>query len=254
MSVSAPSNPWLFVPRRLEQPRLRLLCFPCAGGGASSYGEWAAHVPEGVELVAVRLPGRDSRAREKAITELPVLVEALVDVLCPLLNQPVVFFGHSTGALVAFELSRRLRMLGVMAPTGLIVACCRAPHLPLQHSPIHQLPRDEFVAELRRFGGTPEAVLAHPEFLEMIIPSLRADLGLLERYQHEADSPLACAIVGCAGADDPHVRLDEVEAWGSHTAAAFTAHSFAGDHFFFRGRVPELLRVLRPHLETWRGT
>ena len=219
MSVSAPSNPWLYLPRRLEQPRLRLVCFPCAGGGASSYGDWAAHVPEGVEVAAVRLPGRESRAREQAITELPTLVAALVDVLRPLFDQPMAFFGHSTGALVAFELSRRLRTLGVAAPAGLIVACCRAPHLPLQHSPIHALPREAFVAELRRFGGTPEAVLAHPAFLEMILPSLRADLGLLERYQHEPDSPLACAIVGCAGASDPHVRTDEVEAWAMHTAS-----------------------------------
>jgi medium-chain acyl-[acyl-carrier-protein] hydrolase len=245
-------DPWVVFPRRVPDARLRLFCFPYAGGGASIYGRWAEHLPPGVELVAVQLPGRESRLAEKPYSELGPLVEKLAEALAPYMDLPFALFGHSNGGLMAFELARLLRAQRRRLPVHLFVSGRPAPQVELTDPPIHALPRDEFMAELRRFGGTPEEVLKNEEIMALIEPLLRADFALGETYAYVPGPPLALPLSAYAGATDEEVPTWQVEAWKEQTEGEFRYVEFPGGHFFLhedRDRLlQELGRELRPHL------
>src|SRR5438552_2333015 len=152
---------WVLRPRPDPRARLRLFCFPYAGGGASQFRTWAEGLPPEVELCPVQLPGREGRLRETPFTRIAPLVAALVTALRGYLDTPYAFFGHSLGALVGFELARALRRTGGPGPRGLLVSAYRAPDLPDPDPPLHLLSSPAFWDELRRLNGTPPEVLAN---------------------------------------------------------------------------------------------
>lgn len=199
------------------------------------------------------LPGREGRLSEPAISRLLPLVEALGSALQPWLDLPFVFFGHSMGALLAFELARRLRGLYAIEPRQLFLSGNAAPQVPDLNPPRHALPEAEFLAELRRLNGTPEAVLQHRELMELMLPILRADFAVCETYVYTPQPLLACPIAAFGGLDDPEIRRDALAAWAEQTQGAFRLRMLPGDHFFLTGARPlllwavahDLLRVLR---------
>jgi surfactin synthase thioesterase subunit len=209
-----------------------VLCFPHAGAGASSFHQWRFLLPSDVHPCAIQLPGRENRITERPFTRLSALVETLVDVLEPVLQPPFALFGHSMGALVAFELARRLREVGAPQPMRLIVAARRPPQLPFLEAPLHELPDAAFLAEIRRLKGTPDAVLAHPELMQLMTPLLRADMALCETYQYLDDTPLECPISVLAARGDPSADPDGMADWRLLTTARTVVHAFEGDHFF----------------------
>jgi len=231
--------------------RLRLLCFPHAGGSASIFGGWHRQLPAEIELSCVQLPGRDGRRGDPPLTDFDALVAALADALRWHLDVPLVFFGHSMGALIAFELARELRRRRLPGPAHLCVSAHRAPHLsPLNpgERPLHRLPDDEFIAELqRRYGTTPE-LAESAELAELFLPLLRADLALCETYVFRAEAPLECSISALGGSDDRRVRRPQLAAWRQHTASAFDLRLFPGDHFFARRDPYLLLQALAQQL------
>lgn len=232
-SDPARKSGWLVFHKPRPGARLRLFCFPYAGGGASIYRRWPAAMPPEIEVCPVQFPGHENRIRERALTRLDTLVseflEAHGDDLAAL---PCAFFGHSMGAFIAFELARTLRRLGRAGPVQLFVSARRAPHLPARERAIHDLPEAEFRDELRKLNGTPEAVLEHPELMDLLGPILRADFTLIETYEHVPDAPLACPIAAFGGVDDPDVTRDDLDAWRRHTTAPFQVRMFPGDHFY----------------------
>ena len=222
---------------------MRLLCFPYAGGGASIYRTWPSSLPPEIEVLPVQLPGREARIREPAFTSLPPLIDGLLPALGRgLLDGPVAFFGHSMGALVAYELARALRDAGSPRPLHLFVSARRAPDLPARTAPIHALPEPEFRQRLRELNGTPEAVLEHPELMELLGPTLRADFTLIETYEPTSAPPLDCPITAFGGVDDPDVSEEEMAAWRRFTTAAFQLRMLPGDHFFLAQDSGEALR------------
>lgn len=239
---------WVSIPRPNPAARLRLFCFPYAGAGASVFYSWTAGLPEEVEVCAVQPPGREARLREAPYTDMPTLVEALGEALVPYMDRPFACFGHSNGAIMAFELARKLRREGRGMPLHLFLSGRPAAQLPSRHPPIHALPEPEFIAELRRLQGTPEEVLNHPEIMELLVPLLRADFSLAETYVHRAEAPLDVPISAYGGRRDPDVNEDEVEGWRAQTAAAFRSVLFPGDHFFINGDRAQLLAQLSGEL------
>lgn len=225
-------DPWAVIPRRVPNPRLRLLCFPYAGGGASIYGRWHELLPPEVEVVAVQLPGRESRLAEKPFARMGPLVDTLSEVLKPYMDLPFALFGHSNGGLMAFELARRLRAEGRRMPLQLFVSGRPAPQVVLTEPIVHDLPDAEFRAALRRFGGTPEEVLENEEMMSLIEPLLRADFAIGETYTFVPGLPLALPISAYAGAADQEVPVWQVEAWKEQTSAPFVLKTFPGGHFF----------------------
>jgi medium-chain acyl-[acyl-carrier-protein] hydrolase len=248
MKTSLLHNNWVACAKPNPQAKFRLFCFHYAGGGASAFRTWSNSLPQSVEVCAIELPGRGSRLMEPPFTQLEPLIQKLTRVLLPYLDKPFAFFGHSMGGLVSFELTRLLRREYGVSPVHLLVSGHRAPQLPDPDPPIHALPESEFLQELRRFNGTPQAVLENAELMELLLPTLRADFAVVETYAYTPDPPLDCPIAAFGGLHDREVSCDELEAWREQTNASFLLEMFPGDHFFLHSAGSLLLQSLSQKL------
>ncbi len=224
---------------------VRLICFPYAGGGASVYRRWCPAACSDVQLCAAQLPGREERLGEPAISRLSDLVPRLVEAVAPYCDGVYAFFGHSMGALIAFELTRALRRAGAPLPAHLFISGRAAPHLPPRRRPLHALPEAEFLIELQRLQGTPRAVLDCPELIKLMIPTLRADFAVCETYQYTGEDPLDVPISAFGGVQDPEANEAELRAWGQHTLSFTQLRMFAGDHFFLHTSGAGLVQAMR---------
>jgi medium-chain acyl-[acyl-carrier-protein] hydrolase len=236
---------WIVRPKAREQAETRLFCLPYSGGGAAAFHRWAALLPEAVELNLVQLPGRETRLREEPLTRMETLINALVPMVAGLLDRPYALFGHSMGALSAFELARGLRRKGAPAPLCLFVSGRRAPQLADPEPPLHTLADGPFVAAVvRRYNAIPRIILDDIELLRLFLPTLRADFELLETYTYRTEPPLACPIVALGGNDDARASAQELAAWQMHTQSWFQMRRFPGDHFYLQSERDALIRLL----------
>jgi medium-chain acyl-[acyl-carrier-protein] hydrolase len=241
-------DPWIVSRKPSPQARMRLFCFPYAGGPASVFRNWSDGLPTDIEVCPVQFPGRGTRLTEPPFSQLPLLIGALTKALLPFLDRPFALFGHSLGSLVSFELARQLRTLYQMRPVRLFVSAGPAPQIPHRSLPIHNLPDSRFSAELRRLNGTPEELLSHRELMDIVLPSLRADFALYENYRYLSETPLNCPISAYGGLSDERVRSGDLEAWREQSSVSFSIRMFPGDHFFLKTAQPLLLRALSQEL------
>ncbi len=239
---------WVLRPRPRPQAHLRLFLLPHAGAGASAFRGWSDGLPADVEVCPVQLPGRENRVAEPAFDRLEPLVRALAGALAGWDDLPWAVFGHSNGALIAFELARHLRREGRHGPVHLFASGRRSPDSPAEGAVTHHLPDGQFVRELRELGGTPEEVMAHPELMALLLPLLRADVALTETYPFVEEAPLECPITAYGGVDDAKASREQTEAWRRHTSGGFTHRRFPGDHFFILSRRDLVLRTLSQDL------
>lgn len=232
--------------------RLRLYCIPYAGSGAGIFRTWPDGLGDLVEVRGVALPGRERRFNEPALTSVNAIADQLAPALTGEPGPPFAIFGHSLGAKIAFEVTRRLTASGG-GPVHLLVSGARAPHLGESDPPYHRLPDAEFLAAVRALGGTPPELAANEEFLELMLPTLRADFMAAETYRLPPARPLPCPITAFGGAADPLVARADLDAWAAHAGDGFRVHALPGDHFFLasaRARLLELIgRELAPHVE-----
>lgn len=241
--MSAPRNAWLLCPQPLQAPALRLICLPHSGGSPALFQQWPDTLPPDVEMHAVQLPGRGLRFRESPYQRLQPLVQALAAALAPVLTDlPFAFFGHSLGALLAFELTHALGP--ELQPRALFASACHAPQLLPTGERLHTLPRHELIQALKRINGTPPELFADADILDLILPTLRADMAVYETYVYRERGPLTCPIIACGGRDDTRVAPEQVEAWRQQAAGSFETHLFAGDHFYLHQAVPQLTQLV----------
>ncbi|UJB32146.1 thioesterase II family protein [Chromobacterium sp. Beijing] len=241
-------TPWLQRQSANQAPRLRLYCFPYAGGHAGAYAGWQGRLPPEVEVCAAQLPGRAARFREAGFKALPPLVDALAREL-PLDDElPFAFFGHSMGGLIAFELARRLRAQGRPQPLRLIVSGCDAPQHRQPPRMLHRMDDDGFIDALRDYNGTPAEILAHREMMDLLLPTLRTDFELVETYRYQPAPPLALPITVLAGRGDRQRLPEQTEGWQRETAAPARVHWFDGDHFFIASARDAVLARLNSEL------
>lgn len=251
----ADSELWLAGRQPSATARLRLFCFPYAGAGASIYRSWVGRLGPDVDVCPVQLPGRETRMHERPFTKVGPLVDALTEGLSPLLDLPFALFGHSMGALIGFELARKLRDGGGPQPSHLFVSARRAPHLPDRFPSLCGLPDDRFVAMVKqRYDGIPHAVLECDDLLALLLPRLRADIELLDTCTYEPQPPLACPISVFGGSEDSTVDIAELEAWKPHTTAReLRLRLLVGGHLFLQEQRDALLSAVSEDLRPHRG-
>jgi medium-chain acyl-[acyl-carrier-protein] hydrolase len=225
-------------------PRLRLYCLPYAGGSARVFQSWRNILPPDISLVGVEYPGRGGRISELAIDRIDILAGQLVDALAEAPPGPYALFGHSMGALAAFEMSHQLASRRAPAPILLAVSGHGAASLPSSDNPVHASPDDAFLARLRELNATPPEVLEMPDLLELMLPILRADFCAAETYVPVQRPKLGIPIIAYGGLRDPDVHRDQLLAWQNETTARCTVRMFPGDHFFLRTARDNVVRTL----------
>jgi surfactin synthase thioesterase subunit/glycosyltransferase involved in cell wall biosynthesis len=223
----APASSWF--PGIGSAPSPRVFWFPHAGAGQSAK-------PPLANICPVLYPGRESRLAEAPFERMKPLVEALAQAVERYLSQPFAFFGHSMGAVVAFELARELRRRGLPMPILLSASAARAPQFRRNHVPMPE-PSD---AELLRQAELPD----NPSVRHAILPALRADTKLYRRYSYAEDAPLPIPIRAYGGVEDSNITREHLEAWQEQTTAGFGVRRFPGAHFYLRTAEPEFLTAL----------
>lgn len=214
---------------------------PHAGGAATFFRLWKGELPVDIELCPL---DRNDPSIWPAGRNVRDGVRALAAKLLPTLETPYALFGHSMGALIAFELARQLCALGTPAPLLLIASGCRGPSLLPARTNVHTLPDAELVALLGRLGGTPREILDDPEWRELILAAVRRDYALLASYEYAEDARLPCPLVLMRGSQDPETTDDHIGPWQREVVAPPTVHTFDGGHFYLAdGRVAVTRRV-----------
>lgn len=221
----------------------RLVCFPHAGGSASFYFPVSRALTPSIDVVAVQYPGRQDRHGEPCLTTVADLADAIVPYVRPLDDLPLVFFGHSMGATLGFEIARRLESDGVVL-AGLVVSARRAPDR-YRAERSHLLDDAQLLAEIRSLHGTQARLLGDEDAVRMILPALRNDYRAAETYRYRPGPPLACPITALFGADDAKVTTDEALAWAGHTSGPFRHRAFSGGHFYLNAHTAEVMAEIR---------
>lgn len=232
--------------------RMNMFFFPCAGGTANSYMNWATEMPDYFSVSAIELPGRGRRFNEAAAHTLDKVVSDICDDLASHRELPYAFFGHSLGALLAFEVTRELRRRSRNLPAHLFVAGRIAPQVERRKPSIHTLPDEDFIAELCAIGGIPAELLREKELIDLLLPALRADVRMHETYCFRYEEPLECAITAFGGSADADVSMTELQAWQFHTAGEFKLYQFDGGHFFLNAVRSVLIEIIREKLSVSR--
>jgi len=235
---SDPSAWFQSFPVGPEPVRLNLVCFPYAGAGAVAFGRWRFR---GVRVSAVRLPGREIRLHEPRYRDVR---EAALDLVLALeaarITPPFCFFGHSLGALLAYEVCQNLLERGACLPTRLIVSGRAAPQLPIL-TRLYTLPLSELKTVVAGYGGTPVNVLNAEYFGRILLPVIRDDFEMAENYSHGQRPVLPLPIDALAGDQDPVAPRARVEAWRQVTSSEFSLRVFSGQHFFLHAHESAVL-------------
>lgn len=222
----------------------KLFCFPHSGAGAASYARWRRSARDRIVVCPVQPPGRAERYKETPYRNMVSYVDDLVRDVGPHFTGTYALYGHSVGALVAFEVARRLRAVGAEPPAHLFVSGRTAPHAPSGRVPLGSRTDDSLVAELRRMGGTPDMFLDEPELLAMFLPVLRADLAVNDQYRYRDEEPLPIPVTAFGGRTDPQVTEAELRMWAEQTSSRFTLRMFPGGHFFVEPHAGELVDLV----------
>ncbi|RPI01129.1 MAG: thioesterase [Calditrichaeota bacterium] len=223
---------WLHRFSAVKDPKLRLFCFHYAGGSANVFRAWAGLLPLDVDILSVELPGHGVRLNEPLIDDLSSLVHEIAHKLTTYLDIPYIFFGHSMGALLSFELTHVLWRHMIKLPLHLYMSAHRAPHVDSGKSPLYDLPESDFVQKIQELNGTPTEVLANPELRNIFLPILRNDMKICETYIFKPRLPLPCDMTVYGGLADQDISPDMLLAWKQHTTGQFTSRFLDGDHFF----------------------
>ncbi|OJH34841.1 thioesterase II family protein [Cystobacter ferrugineus] len=230
------------------RPRLRLFCFPYAGGDANIFRDWAAAMPEGVEVLGVQYPGRGTNLALPPISDCDEMASQLLAVMTPLLGINFAFFGHSNGALISFEVARRLHdeLKGRMRHHFL--SAKSAPHYPNNRSKISGLNDEDFLRAIRKMGGTPQEVLDDARLMQILLPRLRADFALGETYVFRPGPTLTCDVSILRGESDHLVDGEFVQRWSELTTGGASQYAIDGGHFFLNSHKSQVVALVRAAL------
>lgn len=242
------ASSFLVTPESRPAAKIRLICFPFAGGDITTYLPWLPLLDQRIELVIVQLPGRGRRSAEKPFSRMDLLVEELFGAMFSLLDKPFSFFGHSMGSKIAFELAKLLYSKGFPTPDHFFASGSASPCVPRRAAPIHRLPDSAFIARITKLSGVPQAVLDNQELMNFLLPMLRADFKLIETYVGRRDCVIPGSLTMLGGVDDVVVSTDELSKWSQHFQHSAATRLFQGGHFYLHSFVDDLVQTVNATL------
>jgi medium-chain acyl-[acyl-carrier-protein] hydrolase len=224
-------NNWFLTPQARPKAKMRIICFPYAGGNTSTFSHWANQLPDDIELVAAQYPGRTSRIFETMHNQMDDLVADLITTIPQYLDKPYILLGHSLGSRVAFELMHQINKLNMPKPEHFIASGSRGPQKSVIKKAIYNLTKDEFKAELAKLNGTPEAVLNNDDLMALYLPMLRADFQIADNYSFQKSVKFTCSFSVLAGSQD-EITDEELNSWNDFFITKGEIITIEGDHFF----------------------
>jgi medium-chain acyl-[acyl-carrier-protein] hydrolase len=237
----------------LSNDTVRLFCFPYAGGSAAIYNKWQEQVPDWLIICPVELPGRGRLSAEARPHSLVELANDIASVLYPYTSYPYSLFGHSMGAIIAYEAASYLEDSNPGNFCGLFASGCRAPFIPRRSPPVSDLSDRDFLEHIRNLNGTPPEVFADPELINFILPILRADFSMCERYLPLTRRRIKAPITVLAGDQDTEITKADVQAWNRLTSGAFRIIDVPGGHFFIKESEKITIDAICNELESFRA-
>ncbi|MES0213361.1 SDR family NAD(P)-dependent oxidoreductase [Mesorhizobium sp. M0028] len=235
----------LSVVKSSASPSYRIICFPHGGGSVQSFHTWSEYLPEDIELICLNLPGRARRSSEAAIRSMDMLVFMVTEALREYSDRPFVFFGHSVGALMAYEVTRSLEKAGRQSPFHLVVSAHPSAEVPADEPPMYRYEDDKLINVVRMLGMVPTEALANEELLhDFILPPLRADFEIAETYDRNLPTPLNAAITAMGGAQDEMINPNDLDGWRRLTTSRFARIIFDSDHFYPHSMTAEVVSTL----------
>lgn len=237
-------NEWITPQRKSENIKLRLFCFPYAGGSSTIFHNWQKLFPFSIQVCPVNLPGRGNRFAEELRTDFFSLVKEIKDGIAPFFDYPFVFFGHSMGGILAFELARLLRRLGLPQPAKLFISGCGAAQISYDKPREYDLSENGIIKDLKNLKGTPAIIFENEELLQVMLPIIRADYKVCQAYIYYRESPLDIPLVAIGGREDDAVPKSQILSWREQTRLKFKSYFIDGDHFFCHTHEEELTQIL----------
>ncbi|MET3524499.1 SDR family NAD(P)-dependent oxidoreductase [Mesorhizobium abyssinicae] len=239
------SEALLSVLKSSLDPSYRIICFPHGGGGAHSFRTWSEYLPDDVDLICLDLPGRGKRSAEALIRSMDVLVSMVTEALRGYSDRPFVFFGHSVGALVAYEIARSLEKASRPSPFHVVVSAHPSADVPADEPPMYIYADDKLTDVVRSLGLVPKEALANEELLHnFILPPMRADFELAETYDRNLPTPLGAAITAMGGVQDETINANDLDEWRRLTTSRFARIMFDSDHFYTHSMTEEVVSTL----------
>ncbi|AHH99519.1 alpha/beta fold hydrolase [Kutzneria viridogrisea] len=220
-----------------------LLCLPHSGAGAAAYREWTARLAPALRVLPVRLPGREQRFTEPLLTSVKEIVTELAPVVLALPPGPYRLFGHSMGALLAYELAQAASAAG-RPPEHLYVSGFCAPQLAHTQPKLHELTDAQLVEYLKSLQGMDSELLDLPELLELMLPVVRADFTVCGTYQHPDHAPLEIPVTVFAGSEDSTLPAGSLEGWREASTGPVRLHTLPGGHFYLTEQLDAVARVI----------
>ncbi len=245
-------QPWIRLSKNNNEA-VKMFCFPFSGASAQSYLPFANLQNAGVNVHALEMPGRGRRFQEEMFGDMSAIVDEAATGLEPFIAaRDFVFFGHSLGGLIAFEVARELRRRDKHLPMHFFISGMLAPQIPRKRKTVSDLSDTEFLERVKELEGTPDEILDNPEMLELMIPLLRNDFKIYENYRYADEEQLKCPITAFAGTEDKFVDADDVQKWSEQTAILFSKHVFDGGHFYIYSHLEEIFGIINRTLTMHR--
>lgn len=245
MSLAASGNTWLRRYHGAHDGAPTIVTMPHAGGSANYFYGLSELLTPDAQVASVQYPGRQDRWPESACNDIGALADHVAEAVSAAVGEPFCLFGHSMGAILAFEVAVRLgRHAG---PDAMIVSGARAPVRPLPE--VYPLKGDEEVLrEVRLLGGVDPQVLADSEIRQLVMPALRADFHAIGHYAYRPGDLVACPVTALTGDTDPRVSEADIAAWAQVTSGAFEYRLFPGGHFYLQAHLPSVARLIKAKL------
>jgi len=241
-------NDWFISTKTDDDIKLRLFCFPYAGGNSSTYATWLNALPKYVEIIMIQPPGRTTRMFEAPFDNMEALVADLLNSIVDLLDKPYAFFGHSLGSRVAYELVCQLQAKHFALPECLIASASSAPHLPREAEMAWDKSDEVFIESLKTLGGTPSEFFEYEELVKMSLPMLRADFKISELHRALAIT-LPCQVHVLSGTEDDNISHENVVAWQAISDKKITVNYINGGHFYIDQNSKDVLSVVSPIID-----